>query len=280
MTLPACSSASSLNCGGRRGVFLARDIGIGVEAFMEPVTPDRPHVESSPDVVPARCRPATPVWNQRIVHSERSTSDVRYGEFLANLPCEPVGNLHMAGYRFDRAGAGVAPQRMRGALALEVAAVSPEMPQENTSLHGTTTVSRSASSGSPRNPSSRRSRRMSSIAFARLSRASRFVRPWPVAPALPDSTRCAIRRLVRRLPCRYCSLFGPPVAIPDVSGRPDVRCSSNHSRRRFTAPPCLCRAHQRTMPGREGQIQFNLPCSAPASTRFDGCRFDTDHPCR
>ena len=57
-----------------------------------------------------------------------------------------------------------------------------KMAQQDASLHATVTVSCSASAGSPRSASSRRSRRISSMALAKFSRASSFVRPCPFAP--------------------------------------------------------------------------------------------------
>ena len=51
-------------------------------------------------------------------------------------------------------------------------------------LHPTTTVSRMASGGTPRKPSSRRSVRIRAIASTRLSRASAGVRPCPLAPGI------------------------------------------------------------------------------------------------
>ena len=52
---------------------------------------------------------------------------------------------------------------MRGAFALQDAAVSAEVLQQAASLHFTITVSRSASGGTPRKPSSRRSLRFPSM---------------------------------------------------------------------------------------------------------------------
>src|SRR5262245_4230019 len=51
-------------------------------------------------------------------------------------------------------------------------------------LHPTTTVSRMASGGTPRKPSSRRSMRIRAIASTRLSRASAGVRPCPLAQGI------------------------------------------------------------------------------------------------
>jgi hypothetical protein len=66
---------------------------------------------------------------------------------------------------------------MRPSFSLEVGAVAAKVLQEAVSFHLTITVSYSASGGTPRKPSSRRSARISAIASARLFRVSSLVRP-------------------------------------------------------------------------------------------------------
>ena len=75
---------------------------------------------------------------------------------------ETVGELGMARHGLNRSSGRVEPQRVSSAFPLQHAAVPAQMPQQAAALHAartsTTIVSRSASSGTPRNPSSRRSR--------------------------------------------------------------------------------------------------------------------------
>jgi len=79
-------------------------------------------------------------------------------------------------------GLGIAPKRVRAPLALQIAAVMAQMPQQSTAFHSTVTVSRVTPLGRPRSASARRSRRIRAIAAARLFRAAAFVRPCPFAP--------------------------------------------------------------------------------------------------
>ena len=78
-------------------------------------------------------------------------------------------------YRFDGTGGRVPAQGMSTALALQLASVPAEMTKQATPLHLTTTVSRMASDGTPRRPSSRRSLRVSPMASARLCRPSSLI---------------------------------------------------------------------------------------------------------
>ena len=74
----------------------------------------------------------------------------------------------------------VVPQgvfKMDPPFTLQVATISTKMAKQGTSLYVTVIVSRMASGGIPRSPSSLRSSRMSAIASARFSRASSFVVP-------------------------------------------------------------------------------------------------------
>jgi len=64
-----------------------------------------------------------PVWPRgvdvlQLGHVERS----------ADLLGQPVGDLCVAGDGLDAAGSRIAPQRVRPAFALEIAAVAPQMP--------------------------------------------------------------------------------------------------------------------------------------------------------
>ena len=80
--------------------------------------------------------------------------------------------------------AGLVHKACEPPLPLQMTAVPPEVPQQVSSLHPTTTVSRTASRGRPRRPSRRRSSRIRAIASAKLSRASALVRPCPFAPGI------------------------------------------------------------------------------------------------
>ena len=75
---------------------------------------------------------------------------------------ETVGEFGIARHSLNRSSGRVEPQRVSSAFPLQDAAVSAQMPQQAAALHAartsTTIVSRSASSGTPRSPSSRRSR--------------------------------------------------------------------------------------------------------------------------
>src|SRR5205807_311847 len=83
---------------------------------------------------------------------------------------------------FNVTGLGIALKRVRASLALQIAAVVAQMPQQGTAFHSTVTVSRVTPLGRPRSASARRSRRIRAIAAARLFRAAAFVRPCPFAP--------------------------------------------------------------------------------------------------
>jgi len=57
------------------------------------------------------CRPASRENHDRqTFRSARSPADFRYGKFPANFLRKAVGDLHMTGNRFCRAGGGIAPQ--------------------------------------------------------------------------------------------------------------------------------------------------------------------------
>ena len=90
----------------------------------------------------------------------------------------------MARYGFDHPCSWIRPKRMGCTFPLETTAMLAQVSQKTDALHGTTIVPRSASAGTPRRPSSRRSSRTNAIACARFSLASSFVRPWPLAPGI------------------------------------------------------------------------------------------------
>ena len=110
----------------------------------------------------------------------------RFGnpKIATDLVGKHVRDLCMARHGFYGAGRRIHPKGMRATLALEHASVLPQVAKQRAALHSTVTVSRSASGGRPRRPSSRRSSRISAIASAKLARASSFVRPWPFAPGI------------------------------------------------------------------------------------------------
>ena len=91
------------------------------------------------------------------------------------------GNLLVTRDGFRRSGRRVRPKRVAPALPLQVAPVAAKVLQERVQFHAaTSTVVRSASDGTPRKPSSRRSSRISAMASERLLSASSRVRPLSV----------------------------------------------------------------------------------------------------
>ena len=109
---------------------------------------------------------------------------------------------------------------MRATLALQIAAVITQMPQEGTALHSTVTVSRVAPRGSPRNASVRRSCRIKAIAPARFFRAAALVRPCPFAPGtsgqyatnhLPSRSMIAVNSF--RMEALYRAAALAPLAV-------------------------------------------------------------------
>ena len=115
-------------------------------------------------------------------HRSRSAANLRNRKSAADLRSQPIRNLGVPGNCFNVTGLGIAPKRVRAPLALQIAAVTAQMPQQGTAFHSTVTVSRVTPLGRPRSASARRSRRIRAIAAARLFRASAFVRPCPLAP--------------------------------------------------------------------------------------------------
>jgi hypothetical protein len=90
----------------------------------------------------------------------------------------------MPGDRLHGTSCGIAPQRVRSPLALQITSMLSEVLQKSAPLHSTITVSRSASAGTPRSESSRLSSKISAMASAKLVRASSFDRPCPLAPGI------------------------------------------------------------------------------------------------
>ena len=115
-------------------------------------------------------------------HRSRSAANLRNRKSAADLRSQPIRNLGVPGNCFNVTGLGIAPKRVRAPLALQIAAVMTQMPQQSTAFHSTVTVSRVTPLGRPRSASARRSRRIRAIAAARLFRAAAFVRPCPFAP--------------------------------------------------------------------------------------------------
>jgi hypothetical protein len=62
--------------------------------------------------------------------------------------------------------------------------MQPQMPEQVSSFHSRATVSRIASAGTPRKPSSRRSCRIKAMASRRFCRHSSTVSPCPLAPGI------------------------------------------------------------------------------------------------
>src|SRR5437667_6141068 len=132
----------------------------------------------------------------------------------------------MAWYCFDCSRFRVQPQRMFAAFPLQVAAVFTQMPQQRVAFHWTTTVSRIASCGTPRKPSSRLSSRIRAIASDKLARHSSTVRPCPFAPGIsgqkpinqsPSSSMTDVNSLRTRCLLGVCQSFTLLACEPTVS---------------------------------------------------------------
>lgn len=100
----------------------------------------------------------------------------------ANLNRKSITNLGVTRHRLHFTRLRIDPKRVRAAFTLQATTMAPQMAQESGPLHSTTTTSRSASAGTPRIPSSRRSSRISAIASRKLLIASCLVCPCPLAP--------------------------------------------------------------------------------------------------
>src|SRR5256884_3104914 len=135
-----------------------------------------------------RARGAQPLTHhgplQRLLdgHPNGLAANLRHRKSAADLRNQPIRDLGVPGNCFNVTGLGIAPKRVRPPLALQIAAVIAQMPQQGTAFHSTVTVSRVTPLGRPRSASARRSRRIRAIAAARLFRAAAFVRPCPLAP--------------------------------------------------------------------------------------------------
>lgn len=104
---------------------------------------------------------------KRVKQRSEAVSRGPDGSFVGwtlQLVDEDIRDFSMAGDRFDGTGGGIAPERMRGAFTFQAAAVAAQVLQQAAALHFTITVPRSASGGTPRKPSSRRSARISARA--------------------------------------------------------------------------------------------------------------------
>jgi hypothetical protein len=100
--------------------------------------------------------------------SPARAAHLRDGQATADLPAKLIGDLGVPRYGLDLTRQRVDTQGMATALALELAPVTAKVTQEIAALHRTVTVVRTASDGTPRNPSSRRSSRTRAIASERL----------------------------------------------------------------------------------------------------------------
>lgn len=83
----------------------------------------------------------------------RSTADRRNRQIAADLFGKEIGNFAVSRNGLYGASTWIAPQGVRSAFALEVATVTPEVPNQGTALHDTVTVSRAALRGRPRKAS-------------------------------------------------------------------------------------------------------------------------------
>jgi hypothetical protein len=103
---------------------------------------------------------------------------------VADLASEVVADLCVPRHGLCGASGGIGPQRMGGTFTFEDTPMTPQVQQEGAALHVRTTVSLSASGGTARRPSVRRSSKINAIACRRLSRASSLVCPCPLAPGI------------------------------------------------------------------------------------------------
>jgi len=197
-------------------------------------------------------------------HRSRSAANLRNRKSAADLRSQPIRNLGVPGNCFNVTGLGIAPKRVRAPLALQIAAVMTQMPQQRTAFHSTVTVSRVTPFGRPRSASARRSRRIRAIAAARLFRAAAFVRPCPFAPGtsaqyatnhLPSRSIIAVNSF-RMAPLYRARALAPWPSNGEVEG-PGTRGRERRGRtisqrpRRQTAsasrtPPTIVRARLAT----------------------------------
>lgn len=97
----------------------------------------------------------------------------------ANLPAKKIGDFVVSGHRLPSTGRWIPIDRVRGAFALQLAAVLVQVAQQLAPFHANS--SRVASSLRRLLASSRRSSISSRMAWRRLSRHSSSVRPCPLA---------------------------------------------------------------------------------------------------
>ena len=112
-----------------------------------------------------------------------SAAELRNRRRAADFCYETIGKLGMPRYRFPGAGHGIAPERMCRAFSLQIASVSSEMGKQALSSRHGHRLPLGIVQESPR-AFSRRSCSIKAIAGAKLSRASCFVCPWPLAPGI------------------------------------------------------------------------------------------------
>src|SRR5207253_3143199 len=117
--------------------------------------------------VTARSTAATRRCKRELARTS-SLLDFRYREPTADLTRKGIRYLVVARHSLDSTRRRIRPQRVRPALTLQVASMAAKVSEKITSLHPTTTFSRTASRGRARRPSRRRSSRIRAIAAAKL----------------------------------------------------------------------------------------------------------------
>jgi len=181
-------------------------------------------------------------------------------EVPENLPGEWFLDLRMSRYRLGRSSPRVDPQGMRPSLALEVAPCMAQALLQLAALHHTAMVRSVASSGSPRRASSRRSSRISLIASRRLSAASSFVSPCPLAPGISGQT-------AQKPPSGADSIIAvnSPLIVPRSLSRPHP-ARQDHPKPRGSGAWFALRLSSRFMVCRSTRSALE----SPAATQTDG----------
>ena len=96
-----------------------------------------------------------------------------------------AGGQWRTSHSVDCASIWIAPQRMRTSFAFEMATMPPKVSGVDYSVSWDGDYfSDGFGGGTPRNPSSRRSSRISAMTSAKFSRTSSGVLPWPLAPGI------------------------------------------------------------------------------------------------
>ena len=72
---------------------------------------------------------AAPSGGAAELDSESLDADLRYRKVTADLSGQAVRNLLVSRHALDRAGCRVAPQRVTAPLTLEIAPMSPQVPE-------------------------------------------------------------------------------------------------------------------------------------------------------